>query len=400
MTVDWSTAVQQVVIQGRPGDVKSAALGWEEVLKRAAGVKATLERDVTDLAQFWTGPAYESYKTHMLGIAKKIGDAIEKVNSGTGVVPSLQEAATRLADAQAAMPVPHSMFGELMAARNGTLSLGPKFCEITISNELLKNPVLKFMGSAQDMLEQALHDIEGPALKTYDKVSGEYEGVRRRMPEGLPRGGSVQSDHEGLPLEGGAHRPGVAGGPDLGSGGGYTPKGLTTHPPVDTPTHPTPVTGRDDWNKGWEDAGDFRPPPTSDDPATSSATLAGTGGAPFGSAGTQPGAGTGLGSTGLPPGSVPGGGTLGRPVDLLRTLAAGNSARLAASAGMTGLGAVGAPAAANSDDDSSYSTWLREDKTIWFGDEEAAPAVLGKVEEPVSDWPAGVEMVRFVRPQD
>ncbi|GIG60435.1 hypothetical protein Lfu02_48070 [Longispora fulva] len=405
MKVDWSTAVQQVVIQGRPGDVKSAALGWEEVLKRAGDIKSTLERDVADLAQVWTGPAYESYKTHMMGIAKKIGDAIDKVNSGTGVVPSLQEAATKLAEAQNAMPVPHGMFGELMAARNGKYSLGPKFCEITLSNELLKNPVLKFIGSSQDMLEQALHDIEGPALKTYDKVSGEYEGVRQRMPDAVHVGSDVRRNAGEPELTVGEGVSGVSGGPDLGAGGAYPSKGFAEHQPGAFGSAHTPGDPRDAWNKGWEDAGDFRPP-ASDSEHPSATGLAGTAG-PFGSGGTgfsaDPsalGLGGGSGSTGLAPGSVPGGGTLGRPVDLPRTLAAGNSARLAGSTGFGGMGAIGTPAANSAEDKSSYSTWLREDRTIWFGDEEIAPAVLGKVEEPASDWPAGVEMVRFIRPQD
>ncbi|MEV6524220.1 hypothetical protein AB0M43_19900 [Longispora sp. NPDC051575] len=394
MTTDWSTMVRQVVIQGRPGDLKSAALGWEQLLKQAGQVKATLERDVSDLARYWTGPAYEAYKTHVLGIAKKIGDAIDKANAGTGIAPSLREAASRLAEAQAAMPVPHGMLGDLLAARNGQISLGPKFCELSLSNELFNNPVARHLGNITDLLEKAVHDIEGPARKAYDKVSGDYEGVKARMPEGAGTSAGYDVGHEGLDLTD-TPPAGTSGGPDLGSGGAYTPNGFAPHQPSPmTPANPT----RDAWNRGWEDAGDFRPPRT--DATTPSTTgLAGLGDS-FGSGGTPLGSGTlGAGAGAGLPAQLPGGGTLGRPVDLLRTLAAGNAAR-AASPGLGSVGAIGSPAARSAEDDPAYSTWLREDKTIWYGDEEIAPAVLGKVEEPVSDWPAGVEMVRFVRPQD
>ncbi len=70
----------QVVAHGRPGDLKSAALGWEALLRNLASVKTSLDTNVKDLGEAWKGDAYNAFKTHIEAISKKIQDLDDEAN--------------------------------------------------------------------------------------------------------------------------------------------------------------------------------------------------------------------------------------------------------------------------------------------------------------------------------
>ena len=43
MGKSWEEMCQEFVVDGRPGDVASAALGWEQLLKNLGSVQESLE---------------------------------------------------------------------------------------------------------------------------------------------------------------------------------------------------------------------------------------------------------------------------------------------------------------------------------------------------------------------
>lgn len=275
MTVDWSAMVQQVVIAGRPGDVESAALGWEQLLHQVGEVKASLERDVADVGTSWSGPAYEAYKSHILGIAARLGGVMDQARQGGGIAPALHTAAGRLADAQAAMPVPHGMLGELIAARNGEITLGPKFCEVTLTSEVLDNAVTRWAGKATDVAESLIHNVEAAAEKVYTQVNKEYLDLNEQLPESAALHKGIQVDHEELSLATSELSSGLSSTSDFDSGAPYTSSGFSAgHVGAGSGD------GRDAWNAGWEHLGDVRP--GSDASGFTGSSLAGLGADRFG----------------------------------------------------------------------------------------------------------------------
>src|SRR5262245_50223046 len=103
---DWTTMVKEVVIAGRPADVESAGLGWDALLKTMGEVKQSLDTNVKDLAASWKGQAYDDFKKHIEGISEALQDLIDQAKRQNGIAQSLKDAAKKLAEAQAAMPVP------------------------------------------------------------------------------------------------------------------------------------------------------------------------------------------------------------------------------------------------------------------------------------------------------
>ncbi|WP_157641548.1 hypothetical protein [Longispora albida] len=427
--------VEHVVIAGRPADVKSAALGWEQVLKQVGEVKATLEQDIDDLSSFWSGPAFEAYKKHMLGIAKRLGDLMEQAKKGAGIVGSLNEAAGKLSKAQHEMPVPAGMVGDLLAARNGSIKFGPSFCEIKLTGDFLTqsgvNPAVKFVGGMADTVSSMLTNVKAEAKAAYEKVNREYQDVKNRAPGEAESRTGRQADHSAVGPQGaGAGGYGgfsgagagleADGGAGVGPLNGYSPwrgTGSEGGAKVTGPNNP------EAWNKGWEHLGDHRVAPSGGlgpgsgvDPVERGSGLAGLSpglpglgspGSPGGIGGSWPftggaGAPGGGGGPGFPAGGglmVPGGGGLGRQVTGRQALRGfqGTAGQGRSGAPAMAVGGLG-PAQGTGADEGEYSTWLKEDKSIWGGDdEEIAPAVLGKVEEPVSDWPEGMEVLRIVR---
>src|SRR6266516_164816 len=105
----WEEMAVQVLAQGRPGDVKSAALGWQQLLNGFDEVKRSLNGNVDDLAGKWKGPAFDACKQHIKAIAGQLDHLETNANKGDGIVASLQHAADKLTTAQQQMPIPNAV---------------------------------------------------------------------------------------------------------------------------------------------------------------------------------------------------------------------------------------------------------------------------------------------------
>ncbi|MEU4782017.1 hypothetical protein [Micromonospora sp. NPDC023633] len=330
----WEEMCQQVVIAGRPGDVASAALGWDQLLKNLNSVKESLEKNVTDLGEVWKGPAYDSFKTHVKQIAKDTGRIVEDAENQNGIVRSLNDAADKLSAAQAEFPIPASCVNDVLEARNGRLVISTGFFEMKVKPDFLG--LLDPLTSLADWI----NDKSDEAAKVYNQVSGEYTtidsgtpgqsnpGIEHANPKvetpnlgGGPGAGSTGGvpGMGGMPSTGGMPGGGMpslsgAGMPETGTtgigstahpnltGGGYDPNG--GYDPSDVYT-PSTDSLADDYGSGLAGAG----------APTVPALGGGGGGGLPGTSGLGAGGGLGGGGGGLGGGGViPGGGSLGRPV--------------------------------------------------------------------------------------
>ncbi|MFI6821778.1 WXG100 family type VII secretion target [Micromonospora sp. NPDC050187] len=424
MGVSWEEMCQQVVIDGRPGDVASAALGWTELLKNLRSVKESLEKNATDLGTVWKGPAYDAFKTHVDEIAKSTGRLIDDAEEGDGIVHSLNAAADRLSAAQADFPIPASCVNDVLEARNGHLTIGVGFFEAKVAPD--------FLGLLDPIagLADWLNDRTDEAAQVYERVNNQYQGQASTMPgetSALPTQQNPNLETPNLETGGsggGAGSvPSLPGGPGTGGLPGTTDLPSTTNP--DLPSTPDPDLGRDpgtDLPDTTTPGFDDTPPGLDDDQYGSGlasagpTTTTGTGGLPSTSG---LGSGGGLGGSG----SVPGGGALGRPVATMMPPmmgggaagagrgggklgaggrlgagmapgmlggaggaggrgAGGNRGAGAAAAGARGAvggrgGLVGAGAGAGyGEDETSRSTWLDEDEDIWGADGDSLPGIL------------------------
>ncbi|MFG3697725.1 WXG100 family type VII secretion target [Micromonospora sp. NPDC047620] len=428
----WEEMCQQVVIAGRPGDVASAALGWDQLLKNLNSVKESLEKNVKDLGEVWKGPAYDSFKTHVEQIAKDTGRIVEDAQSQNGIVQSLNDAADKLSAAQAEFPIPASCVNDVLEARNGRLVISTGFFEMKVKPDFLG--LLDPLTSLADWI----NDRSDEAAKVYNQVSGEYTSIDSGTPgqttplgvetpgvetpnlNGGPGAGSTGNvpSMSGMPSTG--SMPGMGGTPSLNSadmpGTGNPDIGSSTHPDLtgggyDPSDGYTPSTDSlaDDYGSGLAGAA----PSTS---GLGGGGLPGTSG--LGGGGLGGSGGGGLGGGG---GVIPGGGSLGRPVTpnmmpmmgggaaganrggggrggklgmggmgpMMGGGAAGNAGRGGARAGAAGAGAKGAGVrgggiagmggaggAGYGDEDLSRNTWLEEDEDVWGADSGGAPGIL------------------------
>ncbi|WP_165945235.1 WXG100 family type VII secretion target [Micromonospora sp. KC723] len=347
----WEEMCQQIVVDGRPGDVTSAALGWEQLLKNLRTVRENLEKNVKDLGTAWKGPAYESFKTHVEGIAKRTGTVVEDAEKHDGIVHSLKQAANDLTTAQQNFPIPLSCVNDVLEARNAQLTISAGFFEMKVKPD--------FLGWADPISAMAdwFNDKTDEAQQVYQKVGGDYLAIEERTP------GAVQSDKGMTPsmktpdlntggggggagkvpglgggpsaggLGGGPGMGGVGAGPDIGSGG----------PGIGSGAHPDLSTGTGGHGGGGYNPGGGIPGSGSLGDEYGSG-LAGAG------AGTLPSTGLGGGGGGLPSstglggggggggiggggGAIPGGGALGKPVT------AGMPPMMGGAAGAGGRGA-------------------------------------------------------------
>ncbi|PZF93420.1 hypothetical protein C1I99_20530, partial [Micromonospora deserti] len=318
---------QQIVVDGRPGDVASAALGWEQLLKNLDTVKRNLETNVKDLGQVWKGPAYESFKTHIEGIAKSTGRLVEDAENHNGIVQSLRDAADRLTEAQREFPIPASCVNDVLEARNGRIVISAGFFEMKVKPDFLG--LLDPISSLADWI----NDRSEEAAQVYTKVSGQYSTIDSGTPGEV--GPTLNRDPDMTTPDlnrdtgtGSTGRvPNIGGKPETGSLGSSPSVGTSGVPSTGSPgigsgAHP-------DLSGGY-DPGTGNPPGTGGYPGSGSlADDYGSGLAGAGAA-TTPGLGggglsgtTGLGSGGLGGGGlgggagggmIPGGGALGRPV--------------------------------------------------------------------------------------
>ncbi|WP_326564483.1 hypothetical protein [Micromonospora peucetia] len=323
----WEEMCQELVVAGRPGDVASAALGWEQLLKNLNAVKESLEKNVTDLGDVWKGPAYESFKTHVKGLATTTGQIVDDAEKHNGIVQSLRTAADKLSAAQADFPIPASCVNDVLEARNGRLVIGAGFFEMKVKPDFLG--LLDPLTSLADWI----NDKSDEAAKVYNQVRGEYLTVDSGTPgDGRPsiddRGPDVETPNLDKP---GPVKP-IGANPDIGNPNIKTPDtkmpDIGSNPPdVTKPDFNTPDTKTPDIGSGTHPdlSGDYRPPGTgslADDYGSGLAgagaptvpTLGGGGGGLPGTSGLGSGAGLGSGGGGLGGGMIPGGGSLGRPV--------------------------------------------------------------------------------------
>ncbi|MEU4569662.1 hypothetical protein [Micromonospora sp. NPDC023956] len=426
MGVSWEEMCQQVVIDGRPGDVASAALGWTELLKNLRSVKESLEKNVTDLGAVWKGPAYDSFKTHVDEIAKTTGRLIDDAEEGDGIVQSLNAAADRLTEAQREFPIPASCVNDVLEARNGHLTIGVGFFEAKVAPD--------FLGLLDPIagLADWLNDRTDEASRVYERVNNQYQGQASTMPgetSALPTQQDPNLETPNLNTGGGGGGgggsvPSLPGGPGTGRPPGTPDLPSTTNP--DLPSTPDPDLGRDpDTDLPGTTTPDYGRPPGPDDDQYGSGLA---------SAGPTPGTGTGglpstsgLGGGGLGggagSGSIPGGGALGRPVATMMPpmmgggaggagrgggkLGAGGRLGAGMAPGMLG-GAAGGPGgrgaggrgtaataggargaaggrgglvgagagAGYGEDEATRNTWLDEDEDIWGADGDSLPGIL------------------------
>ncbi|MDR7278536.1 WXG100 family type VII secretion target [Catenuloplanes atrovinosus] len=373
----WENIVNQVVIDGRPGDLRTAALGWEAVLRNLNSVKTSLDQNVKDLGTVWKGEAYEAFKKHIETISEKIQKVADEANGGGGggVVASLNKTADDLHAAQEKIPIPIAMQPDVMEARNSYLTI-----PIGSFENAIKVDIAGAMGAYRDLgnaltgglaqkvwtaVQDAVTNGSDEALGYWKTLNGQVADTTEVTPAGTPVDVANQTPYEQVPTGSGGPSGGVGGvsggggmggAPKLGAdpsgiGSGGIPGGGAYDPTGGSPYTP-PI---NDGTSGFDpDAGTGYTPgvDTGFDPKTGSGTgLAGAGGGlgtgGLGGGGLGSGGLSGLGAGGLGAGGgsgggigsggLPGGGALGKPV---------SGAALGGMAGMAGMGGMGAGAGA------------------------------------------------------
>ncbi|NJC14985.1 uncharacterized protein YukE [Micromonospora profundi] len=329
MALSWEEMCQKVVIDGRPGDVESAALGWEQLIKNLNNVKQSLEANIKDLGATWKGPAYEEFKGHVELIAKDTGQLVADTEKGGGIVQSLKAAADSLSAAQRDFPIPATCVNDVLEARNAKLTIGVGFFEAKVSPDFLGwlDPV--------SAVADWINDQSKDAAEVYQRVSGEYQTIAPNTPGNALPGDTADPTRQQPNLGGGGGGGGGVGGvPNIGGGGpggglGAKPSisGASLVPetgnlPVGSGIHPAfsgePGTG------GYPGVGGVPGTGGLDEEYSSGLAGAGggvpglgSGGGGLGSAGLGAGGGGGgggLGSAGAGGGVLAGGGALGRAV--------------------------------------------------------------------------------------
>ncbi|MFC8903823.1 WXG100 family type VII secretion target, partial [Micromonospora sp. NPDC057140] len=320
----WEDMAREVLVEGRPADVQSAALGWKELIKNLDQVRESLEKNVKDIGAAWKGPAYEAFKTHIEGLAKNAKSIVDDIdNPGRGkvsIVTTLETAASQLEDAQNKMPVPAACVGDVLAARNGEITLGVGLFETRVTAELMGSWPVEQLGKVGDWVTGWFSDQEGDARKVYDEVNGNFKDRTMEVP-----GSVTPSSQNPGPTE----VPNLGGGPGAGGAGGVPPVGgMPTSGGLD-PTSPPGIDGLPGLDDGRPDFESTTHPdlnPVTDLPDTGSVDpgglddgygtgLAGAGAPTTTGLGAGGGLGGGAGpSGGGAGGGIPGGGALGKTV--------------------------------------------------------------------------------------
>ncbi|MET8251072.1 WXG100 family type VII secretion target [Micromonospora sp. NPDC005197] len=345
MGLSWEEMCQKVVIDGRPGDVESAALGWEQLIKNLNNVKQSLDTNIKDLGTTWKGPAYEAFKGHIEQISKDTGQIVADAEKGTGIVQSLKTAADKLTAAQRDFPVPATCVNDVLEARNAKLTLGVGFFEAKVSPDFLGwfDPVTAIADWINDQSEDA--------ARVYEQVSGDYQAIAPGTPgdAGPPTTQSPTTEIPDLGTGGGGGGggggvPKLGGGPSTGGLGATPSIGATDMPgtgnlPSGSGAHPDLSGGYDSGTGTYPSTGGVPGVGGADDEFSSGLAGAGGGGSP----GLGSGLGGGLGSGGL--GSSSGLGSGGGGLGGAGALAGGGALGRAVSPGMgpmMGGGAAGA----------------------------------------------------------
>jgi uncharacterized protein YukE len=434
----WTQMVNEVVVAGRPGDVQAAAQLWDVTLKQIDQVVQSLETNVKDLDPVWKGDAAKAFKEHVTRIRTQLAELATQARHGTGIVDSLNNAATKLGTAQADMPIPASAVGDVMAARNQALYLNFGFLEAKFEAGFFNFGPNKLIAGAMDKFNALLSDADEKAKAAYNQVSTDYNTIGEGTPGTAQAQPTVSNPVDPTQLTGGGPGGGLGGAPGMGSGGGIgTPPGLGSTGGVGDPPGLGSGAGVGD-PPGLGSGADLGDPPGSG--------LAGAGGGLSGGPGLGSGLGAGgglapgLGGGGLGAGggggalgNIPGGGAIGRPIGpgiagvggagaggrgagaAGRGAGAGGGGRLGrggvgAAPGMAGIGGAGAgrgagggrggvgggtagagrgafggrgagfmggPGAGHGGDAEEHNSWLVEDDDVWGEQTDAPPPVLG-----------------------
>ena len=365
MALDWTTMVNQVVIAGRPADVEDAALGWQELIANVREVSTALDRDLKGIDAFWTGKAADAFGDHVGETSKQLKTLADTAapEGGTGIVETLRDAAQDLQSAQAAMPIPSTMIGDVMAARNSRLYIGPGVLEIELKSGFFNSAPMQAVGWLTDQFRSFLSDVEDDARQAYDTVDGQHESTADRAPNAGPM--MIDNTPTVTPpdLGGGGPGGGGPGGmPKIGGGGGGMPGGFDM-PGADTGLGDMPgvLDGSPIDSPSAPDVSEFDPGSGLAGAGGGISTAPGLGvpgglGGGLGNGGGLGGAGLGGGAGGI--GGIPGGGSLGKPVTpALASMGGGVAGRGAGGGGrggsprgvgggVAGVGGVGAGAGA------------------------------------------------------
>jgi hypothetical protein len=359
----------RVCANGRPGDVRSAALGWEQLLKAFDEVKQSLEQNVKDLNAGWKGAAYDAFKTHIDAIGKQIGQLAQDARKQDGIVTSLNNAATMLQQAQADMPIPACAIDEILAARNGSVNIPVGFFEMKLRASFYRFPLVQWEAGLIDWM----FDKEDKAREVYDTVNNDYKDQSTRTPGNANViGRDTNTTKPDLKTGGGGGGTGnlpKTGTTKLPKTSPYVPPS-TTHQPPGTSTVP-PGSGLHPYGPGGDGTSPYK-----------STGLAGAGG---GITGAGLGGGSGLGGAGAGlsgTGGLPGGGSLGKP--MMPTMGGmmgggmGGAGRGGAGRGAAGRGAMagGGHGGHGGAGDDERTTWLQEDDDPWGSDSGAPGSVL------------------------
>jgi len=306
----WTDMVNQVVIDGRPGDVRHAGALWLQALKDIRSVVTSLETNLKDLDDKWKGGAADAFRGHMKGNTEQLKKLADNAGGKSGndehagIVKALNDAAGHLEDAQSQMPIPMSMQDDVWAARNTRVHLGYGVVEAEFEAQYFKyivGPVLPWM---VDKFRELFTDADEDAAGIYNDVSTDYGQVKEDAPKPVTTTTKPVQDQTAYDPKGSAGGGGGGGVPPMGGGGGVDPSKFGGG--VDPSTVPAVDTG-----SGYE-------PPGTGDLGDSGLGDVGSGGGGLddlpgsGLAGAGGGLGAGGGGvSGLTPGAGLGGGGLG-----------------------------------------------------------------------------------------
>lgn len=335
--LSWEKMCEELVVAGRPGDLRTAALGWEQLIGNLREVEESLDRNIGDLGKHWKGPAYESFKVHLEQIVADLGKTIKDAEERDGVVQSLRAAADDLSAAQEAFPVPAACWNDVLEARNGKarISLAGVF-EAKINADFLG--VFELHAKAADMVNDWIFDKTEDAEKVFNAARGDYLIRDRGMPGDTVVGTAVDTGYTTPELGSGPKISAPGAGPGLGASGAGPQVEGAKMPGTVTPFGESPSGGYKNPGighlgeppaPGTTPGGGYTPPKDDYDYGTGLAGatpgLGGGLGAGGGLGGGGLGGGAGLGGGGLGSGGgglgggaaagmIAGGGSLGKPV--------------------------------------------------------------------------------------
>jgi hypothetical protein len=390
----WEDVISMVVIPGQPDHIRNAAEIWGVLFTRIEQAKKLLDDGIGDL-KTWEGAAGETYRNHLSGVSKSLGEMIDKHQT---IKVSLETAAKDLEAAINKIPIPDDMIHEVMAAKQDFFNngKGSPFGKDSIFNTLLPVYGNKWVDELRetfswDWAEHKLRDWissqDDDAKKAYHSLANQHVSTMDGMPQGTQLTYKEPID-QNVPTTPTPPSTPPGGVPKTSMPKDTMPKTTdpstqlpktdpnsldphTTPNPSISPTTPPSHSGIGS-GSGYDGSGI--------DPGTGLAgagggglTGAGAGGlGSGGGVGGLPGAGAGgLGSAGAGSGLPGAGAGLAGGLPGAGTGGAGRGGRVGGAMG--GGGGHGGPGG----DEDEHSTWLNEDEDVWGSDTDAAPPVLG-----------------------